>query len=144
MNWGNPWFRSRREIYSLPVQCFGTNFTEMYSDFSIEKHLGQSAVERLLPGLAGGARPMGKAINSAMVQFHFANHHNECAAGVTRQCCVLAGMAIFFAMKSTAASVICQVLESKISALGGIICMVSNVLEENKGEESVGRGRGQE
>lgn len=72
-------------------------------------------MEGLLPGLAGGAWQMGKAINSATVQFPFTSHHNDFAAEVRFQRCVLAGIALFSAMKNTAASVIFQVLEQNLS-----------------------------
>lgn len=72
-------------------------------------------MERLLPGLAGGAWQMGKAINSVTVQFPFTSHHNDFAAEVRFQWCVLAGIALFSAIKNTAASFIFQVLEQNLS-----------------------------
>lgn len=96
-------------------------------------------MEGLLPGLAGGAWQVGKAINSITVQFPFTSHHNDFAAKVRFQWCVFAGIALFSAMKNTAASFIFQVLEQNLSPGRHYIYIISNVLEEIGGG-----GRGQE
>lgn len=67
------------------------------------------------PGLADRTQQMRKAIDTAPAQFPSMSPHNDSAAGVLLQWCVLAHIALFSAMKSTTASVIFQVLEQNLS-----------------------------